>query len=116
VSAAEPDTTADRSDQWARIPEPETNPVRPSTVPDKPDHAGANDLPEEIAPDRLDPPPTETQGAATAAAEALTADGLFKGQSKAFVGLIKKLASEADAANGINCSTHRASRLCGARR
>ncbi|HEY2140463.1 MAG TPA: ferritin-like domain-containing protein [Solirubrobacteraceae bacterium] len=42
--------------------------------------------------------PTDTKGAATAAAKALTADGLFKGQSKAFFGLIKELASEADAA------------------
>jgi hypothetical protein len=44
--------------------------------------------------------PTETKGAATAAAEALTADGLFKGQSEAFFGFIKTLASEADAAKG----------------
>jgi hypothetical protein len=44
--------------------------------------------------------PTETKGAATGAVEALTADGLFKGQSDAFFGFIKELAREADAAKG----------------
>jgi hypothetical protein len=44
--------------------------------------------------------PTETKGAATGAVEALTADGLFKGQSDAFFRFIKELAREADAAKG----------------
>jgi hypothetical protein len=44
--------------------------------------------------------PTDTKGAATGAVEALTADGLFKGQSDAFFGFIKELAREADAAKG----------------
>jgi hypothetical protein len=42
--------------------------------------------------------PTKTQGAAMGAAEALTADGLFIGQSKAFFEALKELASAADAA------------------
>jgi hypothetical protein len=42
--------------------------------------------------------PTKTQGAAMGAAEALTADGLFIGQSKAFFEALKGLASAADAA------------------
>ncbi len=42
--------------------------------------------------------PTQTQGAATAAANALTASGLFMGQSDAFFELLRGLAEEADAA------------------
>jgi Ferritin-like domain len=42
--------------------------------------------------------PTETQGAAMGALKFLTADGLFRGQSKAFFAFMKKLAMEADAA------------------
>jgi hypothetical protein len=43
--------------------------------------------------------PTETQGAAMGAVKALTADGLFIGQSKEFFAVLTKLAQEADAAN-----------------
>src|SRR2546422_2912394 len=42
--------------------------------------------------------PTETKGAAMAALQALTADGLFIGQSPAFFAVLKELAKEADAA------------------
>jgi len=42
--------------------------------------------------------PTETVGAATGAANALTNDGLFVGQSKEFFQVLFQLASEADAA------------------
>jgi hypothetical protein len=42
--------------------------------------------------------PTETKGAAMGAAKALTADGLFIGQSQAFFDLINRLAEEADEA------------------
>jgi len=42
--------------------------------------------------------PTKTAGAAMAAATALTADGLFKDQSKDFFALLADLASDADAA------------------
>ena len=42
--------------------------------------------------------PTETRGAAMGAVNALTADGLFKGQSPAFFAFLKQLASEADEA------------------
>lgn len=42
--------------------------------------------------------PTETDGAATGAAEALTADGLFIGQSPEFFAAVTELAKEADAA------------------
>jgi hypothetical protein len=42
--------------------------------------------------------PTKTAGAAMAAATALTADGLFKDQSKDFCALLADLASDADAA------------------
>jgi Ferritin-like domain len=42
--------------------------------------------------------PTNTQGAAMGAVEALTKDGLFIGQSQAFFNAIKQLAREADAA------------------
>jgi hypothetical protein len=42
--------------------------------------------------------PTETEGAATAALKALTADGLFIGQSKEFFSVMKDLAKAADAA------------------
>jgi hypothetical protein len=42
--------------------------------------------------------PTETAGAATGARKALTANGLFKGQSRAFFILLKALADAADAA------------------
>src|SRR3989440_10632293 len=42
--------------------------------------------------------PTETDGAATAALNALTADGLFIGQSPEFVAVLKGLAKAADAA------------------
>src|SRR5947209_13665335 len=42
--------------------------------------------------------PTETVGAAMAALKALTADGLFIGQSKAFFTVLSELAAQADAA------------------
>jgi len=42
--------------------------------------------------------PTKTQGAATGAVAFLTADGLFKGQSTEFFEVLKRLATEADAA------------------
>ena len=42
--------------------------------------------------------PTETKGAATAAARSLTKDGLFIGQKPEFFAVIKKLAKAADAA------------------
>ena len=42
--------------------------------------------------------PTRTQGAATAAANALTASGLFVGQSRAFFDALADLAADADAA------------------
>src|SRR5712692_9064324 len=42
--------------------------------------------------------PTETQGAAMGAAKALTADGLFIGQSKEFFTVLQDLAAQADAA------------------
>jgi len=42
--------------------------------------------------------PTETNGAAMGALQALTADGLFIGQSKEFFQLLTELAQEADAA------------------
>jgi hypothetical protein len=42
--------------------------------------------------------PTETQGAAMGAVKALTADGLFIGQSPEFFQLLQDLASDADAA------------------
>jgi hypothetical protein len=42
--------------------------------------------------------PTRTNGAATAAANALTADGLFEGQSQAFFESLRDLAADADAA------------------
>jgi hypothetical protein len=42
--------------------------------------------------------PTNTEGAATGAAEFLTAMGLFKGQSPGFFDALKRLATEADAA------------------
>jgi len=42
--------------------------------------------------------PTETKGAAMAALASLTADGLFIGQSQAFVGFMRDLAENADAA------------------
>lgn len=42
--------------------------------------------------------PTETKGAAMGAVNALTADGLFVGQSPAFFELLQDLASDADAA------------------
>src|SRR5256885_1290808 len=42
--------------------------------------------------------PTETQGAAMGALKALTADGLFIGQSKEFFAVLNQLAEEADAA------------------
>jgi len=42
--------------------------------------------------------PTETNGAAMGAVNALTADGLFIGQSQQFIELLKDLASDADAA------------------
>jgi len=40
--------------------------------------------------------PTETEGAATGAVKALTADGLFIGQSAAFFELLGALAQAAD--------------------
>jgi hypothetical protein len=42
--------------------------------------------------------PTETKGAAMGAVNALTADGLFRGQSKEFTDLLRGLAAAADAA------------------
>ena len=42
--------------------------------------------------------PTETQGAAMGAVNFLTADGLFRGQSSAFVRFMTRLARQADAA------------------
>ncbi len=42
--------------------------------------------------------PTETRGAAMGAVRALTADGLFIGQSQAFFNLLRDLAEEADGA------------------
>jgi hypothetical protein len=42
--------------------------------------------------------PTNTKGAAMAAANALIADGLFQGQSQAFLDLLRGLAEDADAA------------------
>jgi hypothetical protein len=42
--------------------------------------------------------PTDTQGAAMGAARALTADGLFRGQSAEFFAALHQLAREADAA------------------
>jgi hypothetical protein len=42
--------------------------------------------------------PTNTQGAAMGAVKALTADGLFIGQSQEFFNLLQELAKEADAA------------------
>ena len=42
--------------------------------------------------------PTETDGAAMGAVNALTGDGLFIGQSPEFFALLKRLAMEADAA------------------
>jgi hypothetical protein len=42
--------------------------------------------------------PTDTEGAATGAVEALTKDGLFEGQSPAFFSLLKELAAAADKA------------------
>jgi rubrerythrin len=42
--------------------------------------------------------PTETKGAAMGALKFLTADGLFRGQSKAFFAFMTQLAKEADAA------------------
>ena len=42
--------------------------------------------------------PTETKGAAMGAVNALSADGLFKGQSEDFFELLRDLASDADAA------------------
>jgi hypothetical protein len=42
--------------------------------------------------------PTETEGAAMGAVKALTADGLFIGQSPAFFALLQDLATDADAA------------------
>ena len=42
--------------------------------------------------------PTETKGAAMGAVKALTADGLFIGQSPAFFAVLQDLATKADAA------------------
>jgi hypothetical protein len=42
--------------------------------------------------------PTETDGAATGALKALTANGLFKGQSAGFFAVVTDLAQAADAA------------------
>jgi hypothetical protein len=42
--------------------------------------------------------PTETTGAAMGAVNALTADGLFIGQSSQFTQLLQDLAADADAA------------------
>ncbi|HEY6410223.1 MAG TPA: ferritin-like domain-containing protein [Ktedonobacteraceae bacterium] len=45
--------------------------------------------------------PTNTQGAAMGAAKALTADGLFIGQSKEFFKVLNQLAQQADAAQRV---------------
>ena len=42
--------------------------------------------------------PTETLGAAMGAVKALTADGLFRGQSREFFAVLKELAEQADEA------------------
>ena len=42
--------------------------------------------------------PTKTKGAAMGAVKALTADGLFNGQSNTSLELVKQLATEADEA------------------
>ncbi|HYL43134.1 MAG TPA: hypothetical protein VEU97_07105 [Ktedonobacteraceae bacterium] len=42
--------------------------------------------------------PTETEGAAMGAVQALTADGLFIGQSAEFFAVLHDLATQADAA------------------
>ena len=42
--------------------------------------------------------PTKTQGAAMGALKFLTADGLFRGQSREFFATLRKLAEEADRA------------------
>jgi hypothetical protein len=46
--------------------------------------------------------PTQTNGAAMGAVKALTADGLFRGQSQAFFALLNQLAQAADAAQAEN--------------
>jgi hypothetical protein len=46
--------------------------------------------------------PTETKGAAMGAVKALTADGLFIGQSSEFLALLKDLAEDADDARRDN--------------
>jgi hypothetical protein len=48
---------------------------------------------------------TETKGAAMAAAKALTADGLFIGQSPQFFQALQDLASDADKARSGNKAT-----------
>ena len=45
--------------------------------------------------------PTETRGAAMGAVKALTADGLFIGQSKEFFALLRDLAEDADEARRL---------------
>ena len=45
--------------------------------------------------------PTRTEGAATAAANALIADGLFNGQSDAFFEMLRDLAEDADEARRL---------------
>ena len=45
--------------------------------------------------------PTETRGAAMGAVRALTADGLFIGQSKQFLELLRDLAEDADEARHL---------------
>ena len=52
------------------------------------------DDPGNVGPDR----PTATVGAATAALNGLTGDGLFIGQSQQFFQFLQQLAAEADAA------------------
>ena len=46
--------------------------------------------------------PTETEGAAMGAVKALTADGLFMGQTREFFDLLADLARDADAARREN--------------
>jgi len=45
--------------------------------------------------------PTQTRGAAMGAVRALTADGLFIGQSKEFFALLRDLAEDADEARRL---------------
>jgi hypothetical protein len=95
-------TDKDRSWNHAQcvgdVPGPEFPPVRRGGLPDQPHHARADCFSEPTIPPCSIIRPTETTGAAMAAVQALTADGLFIGQSNEFFQLLQDLASEADAA------------------